>query len=133
MDFAPTYQPHDAESLFFHKFHLDDVGGPTANFRQPSCQKQLKAGLCKDGKKCLAPNPCKLLEVDHTEYLNLLRKIRDIKGVVENIAITPVALPYLPLYKGYKQVASYKGQVQYNTYKWILFQVWDKNPVPVLV
>lgn len=77
------------------KGYIHDVGGPTANFRQPSCQKQLKAGLCKDGKKCLAPTPCKLLEVDHTEYLNLLRKIRDIKGVKKVFIRSGIRYDYL--------------------------------------
>lgn len=57
------------------KGYIHDVGGPTANFRQPSCQKQLEHGLCKE-KKCLAPVPCKQLVADHTEYLGLLRKLR---------------------------------------------------------
>ncbi|HCR74742.1 MAG TPA: YgiQ family radical SAM protein, partial [Ruminococcus sp.] len=59
------------------KGYIHDVGGPTANFRHPSCEKQIKLGLCK-GKKCLAPVPCKALEVDHTEYLGILRKLRSI-------------------------------------------------------
>lgn len=63
------------------KGYIHDVGGPTANFRQPSCKKQLKHGLCKNGKKCLAPKPCELLEVDHSEYLDLLRKLRKIPGI----------------------------------------------------
>jgi uncharacterized radical SAM protein YgiQ len=62
------------------KGYIHDVGGPTANFRKPSCQKQLTKGLCK-GKKCLAPEACKQLEVDHSEYLSILRKLRNIKGV----------------------------------------------------
>jgi len=62
------------------KGYIHDVGGPTANFRQPSCTKQLEKGLCK-GKKCLAPTPCKLLEVDHSEYLGMLRKLRKLDGV----------------------------------------------------
>lgn len=62
------------------KGYIHDVGGPTANFRRPSCTKQLEKGLCM-GRKCLAPTPCKNLEVDHTEYLALLRKIRAIPGV----------------------------------------------------
>ena len=62
------------------KGYIHDIGGPTANFRAPSCEKQLKSGLCK-GKKCLAPEPCKNLTVDHTEYLELLRKIRELKKV----------------------------------------------------
>lgn len=63
------------------KGYIHDVGGPTANFRQPSCNKQLEHGLCRDGKKCLAPTPCKLLEVDHSEYLHLLRKLRNLPKV----------------------------------------------------
>ncbi|MEG0691703.1 MAG: YgiQ family radical SAM protein [Oscillospiraceae bacterium] len=62
------------------KGYIHDVGGPTANFRNPSCKKQIEHGLCKD-KKCLAPTPCKQLVVDHTEYLGLLRKMRAIKGI----------------------------------------------------
>lgn len=62
------------------KGYIHDVGGPTANFRAPSCDKQLTLGLCRE-KKCLAPTPCKQLKVDHAEYLSMLRKIRTIKGV----------------------------------------------------
>lgn len=62
------------------KGYIHDVGGPTANFRRTSCDKQEKAGLCK-GKKCLAPEPCPALKVDHSEYLDMLRKIRSIKNV----------------------------------------------------
>ena len=60
------------------KGYIHDVGGPTANFRAPSCTHQLKYGLCK-GRKCLAPEPCKNLEVNHEEYLDILREIRKIK------------------------------------------------------
>lgn len=63
------------------KGYIHDVGGPTANFRRPSCQKQLTAGLCKGGKKCLAPTPCPALEVDHSEYLDMLRQLRQIPGI----------------------------------------------------
>lgn len=63
------------------KGYIHDVGGPTANFRRPSCSKQLTAGLCKGGKKCLAPTPCPALEVDHSEYLDMLRQIRQIPGI----------------------------------------------------
>ena len=62
------------------KGYIHDVGGPTANFRRPSCDKQLTAGLCK-GKKCLAPTPCPGLKADHTAYLHLLRRLREIKGI----------------------------------------------------
>ena len=62
------------------KGYISDVGGPTANFRRPSCDFQKEHGLCKE-KKCLAPNPCPQLIADHTEYLSLLRKLRRIPGV----------------------------------------------------
>ena len=62
------------------KGYIHDVGGPTADFRHPSCDKQLKKGLCM-GKKCLAPKPCPALKADHFEYLSMLRKIRQVKGV----------------------------------------------------
>jgi len=62
------------------KGYVHDVGGPTANFRRPACAKQKKHGLCKD-KKCLAPTPCDALDADHTDYLQLLRKLRQIPGV----------------------------------------------------
>ena len=62
------------------KGYIHDVGGPTANFRHPSCEKQIQHGLCK-GKKCLAPTPCKNLHVDHSEYLALLRKLRKLPKI----------------------------------------------------
>ncbi len=62
------------------KGYIHDVGGPTANFRQPSCEKQKNLGLCK-GKKCLAPKVCPNLVSDHTEYVDILRGMRNIKGV----------------------------------------------------
>lgn len=62
------------------KGYIHDVGGPTANFRKPSCKKQLKSGVCPN-RQCLFPTPCKNLEVDHKEYISLLRKLRSLKGV----------------------------------------------------
>lgn len=62
------------------KGYIHDVGGPTANFRIPSCEKQLKAGLCK-GKKCLAPEPCKFLKADHSEYIEILRELRSLPKI----------------------------------------------------
>lgn len=62
------------------KGYIHDVGGPTANFRIPSCKKQVTQGLCPN-KKCLAPTPCPQLQVDHKDYLELLRKIRQVEGV----------------------------------------------------
>ncbi|MGE4549470.1 MAG: YgiQ family radical SAM protein [Intestinibacillus sp.] len=62
------------------KGYIHDVGGPTANFRFPSCKKQARAGLCRD-KRCLFPSACQSLEADHADYLNLLRALRQIEGV----------------------------------------------------
>ncbi|MBQ7013637.1 MAG: YgiQ family radical SAM protein [Oscillospiraceae bacterium] len=76
------------------KGYIHDVGGPTANFRAPSCEKQLEHGLCK-GRKCLAPSPCRNLKVDHSEYLSLLRKIRRIKGVKRVFIRSGIRYDYL--------------------------------------
>ena len=62
------------------KGYVHDIGGPTANFRHPSCKQQLKNGMCKN-RSCLAPTPCKNLDPDHGDYLRLLRKLRAIPGV----------------------------------------------------
>lgn len=62
------------------KGYIHDVGGPTANFRFPACKKQDEHGLCRD-KRCLFPTACQNLEADHTDYLNLLRELRQIEGV----------------------------------------------------
>lgn len=62
------------------KGYISDVGGPTANFRIPSCDIQEKCGLCKN-KKCLAPKPCKNLKADHSDYIHLLRELRKIDGI----------------------------------------------------
>ena len=62
------------------KGYISDVGGPTANFRLPSCEYQREHGLCKN-RKCLAPEPCKNLNADHTEYIHLLRELRKLDGI----------------------------------------------------
>lgn len=62
------------------KGYIHDVGGPTANFRRPSCEKQKTAGLCKH-RECLAPTPCPNLDADHSDYLQLLRKLRAIPKI----------------------------------------------------
>jgi uncharacterized radical SAM protein YgiQ len=62
------------------KGYIADVGGPSANFSHPSCRKQLKYGMCPD-KRCLAPEPCPNLDADHSEYLALLRRLRNIPGI----------------------------------------------------
>ena len=62
------------------KGYIHDIGGPTANFRRTSCLKQIENGLCK-GKKCLAPIPCKALTADHSEYLDILRTVRELPKI----------------------------------------------------
>lgn len=80
------------------KGYIHDVGGPTANFRKPSCKIQLEHGVCKN-RQCLFPTPCKNLEVDHSEYLNMLRKIRKIKGVKKVFIRSGIRYDYLILDK----------------------------------
>lgn len=62
------------------KGYIHDVGGPTANFRRPACDKQTEHGACTH-KQCLYPSPCKNIKVDHTDYIALLRKLRALPGV----------------------------------------------------
>lgn len=62
------------------KGYIHDVGGPTANFRRPACDKQFTKGVCTN-KQCLYPKPCANLKVEHSDYISLLRKLRKIKGV----------------------------------------------------
>lgn len=76
------------------KGYIHDVGGPTANFRQPSCEKQKAQGLCK-GKKCLAPRPCPSLQADHREYLEILRKMRAIPGIKRVFIRSGIRFDYL--------------------------------------
>ena len=76
------------------KGYIHDVGGPTANFRMPSCELQKKAGLCK-GKKCLAPTPCKNLQVSHDEYIDILRDLRKLDGVKKVFIRSGIRFDYL--------------------------------------
>lgn len=76
------------------KGYIHDIGGPTANFRQPSCQIQESVGLCK-GKKCLAPTPCKNLVADHSEYLDILRAVRKIDGIKKVFIRSGIRYDYL--------------------------------------
>lgn len=62
------------------KGYIHDVGGPTANFRERACEKQVKHGVCVD-RQCLFPSPCKQLKIDHKDYLKLLRKLRELPNV----------------------------------------------------
>ncbi|NRY63349.1 YgiQ family radical SAM protein [Clostridium beijerinckii] len=70
----------DITKLPDFKGYIHDVGGPTANFRKPACSKQLAFGACKN-KECLSPDVCRNMDVDHTEYLDLLRSIRKVPKV----------------------------------------------------
>lgn len=76
------------------KGYIHDVGGPTANFRAPACSKQLKYGACKD-KQCLFPTPCGNMKIDHTEYTQLLKKLRSIKGVKKVFIRSGIRFDYL--------------------------------------
>ncbi len=80
------------------KGYIHDVGGPTANFRRPSCNGQEKHGMCK-GKKCLAPTPCKNLVADESEYLHLLRRLREIKGIKKIFIRSGIRFDYMLLDK----------------------------------
>ena len=76
------------------KGYIHDVGGPTANFRFPSCEKQLKSGLCPD-KKCLAPDKCPAVKVDHSDFLSLLRKLRKLPKIKKVFIRSGIRFDYL--------------------------------------
>jgi len=76
------------------KGYINDVGGPTANFRHPSCAQQKKNGMCAD-RSCLSPEPCRNLDVDHSEYLSLLRKLRTIDGVKKVFVRSGIRYDYM--------------------------------------
>lgn len=76
------------------KGYIHDVGGPTANFRAPSCKKQLRHGVCKD-RQCLFPRPCGNLHADHTDYLTLLRRLRALPGVKKVFIRSGIRFDYL--------------------------------------
>ena len=76
------------------KGYIHDVGGPTANFRAPACDKQLTKGACPN-KQCLFPKPCKNLKVDHKDYLSLLRKLRELPNVKKVFIRSGIRFDYL--------------------------------------
>ncbi len=76
------------------KGYIHDVGGPTANFRQPSCEKQLHAGVCKN-RQCLFPTPCKNLKVSHRDYVELLRKLRALPKVKKVFVRSGIRFDYV--------------------------------------
>lgn len=82
------------------KGYIHDIGGPTANFKNPSCQKQMKYGTCVGiNKTCLSPSPCKNLEVDHSEFLDVLRAARNVKNVKKVFVRSGIRYDYLLLEK----------------------------------
>ena len=76
------------------KGYIHDVGGPTANFRHPSCEKQLTKGVCKN-RQCLFPKPCPNLKADHSDYLELLRSLRALPGVKKVFIRSGIRFDYL--------------------------------------
>ena len=76
------------------KGYIHDVGGPTANFRHPSCEKQMKAGVCPE-KQCLFPKPCRNLNADHSDYISLLKKLREIPKVKKVFIRSGIRFDYL--------------------------------------
>jgi len=76
------------------KGYIHDVGGPTANFRKPSCSDQLSRGMCK-GKECMFPAPCSKLKVDHEEYFEILRELRKLPGVKKVFVRSGIRFDYL--------------------------------------
>ncbi len=76
------------------KGYIHDVGGPTANFRHPSCEKQLKSGVCKN-RQCLFPKPCSNLNADHSDYVKLLRRLRSIPKVKKVFIRSGIRFDYL--------------------------------------
>lgn len=76
------------------KGYISDVGGPTANFRLPSCETQKKHGLCKQ-RRCLAPTPCPNMQVSHSDYLSLLRELRQIDGIKKVFIRSGIRFDYL--------------------------------------
>ena len=76
------------------KGYIHDIGGPTANFRRPSCAKQKKEGACKD-RQCLYPKPCPGINADHSDYLSLLRQIRKIPGIKKVFIRSGIRFDYM--------------------------------------
>lgn len=76
------------------KGYIHDVGGPTANFRHPSCAKQLKYGVCKD-RQCLFPEPCPNIDADHSDYIELLAKLRALPGIKKVFIRSGIRYDYL--------------------------------------
>ena len=92
------------------KGYIHDVGGPTANFRHPACEKQVTKGAC-GGRQCLYPTPCKNMNADHSDYVALLRKLRNIPGVKKVFVRSGIRFDYL---LADKKDTFFKELVQYH-------------------
>ena len=92
------------------KGYIHDVGGPTANFRAPACEKQLTKGAC-GGRQCLFPTPCKNMKADHSDYVALLRKLRKLDGVKKVFVRSGIRFDYL---LADKKDTFFKELVQYH-------------------
>ena len=92
------------------KGYIHDVGGPTANFRFPACEKQLTKGTCPN-RQCLYPTPCKNLRADHSDYVSLLRKLRKLPGVKKVFVRSGIRFDYL---LADKKDTFFKELVQYH-------------------
>jgi len=77
------------------KGYIHDIGGPTANFRFPSCREQMLRGMCNGGKHCLAPQTCSHMIVDHSDYLKILRRVRELPGVKKVFIRSGIRFDYL--------------------------------------
>lgn len=87
----------EVEAMTHHplwKGYVSDIGGPTANFRHPSCEMQKEHGMCAN-KRCLAPTPCKNLNADHSDYLELLQKLREIPGIKKVFVRSGIRFDYM--------------------------------------
>lgn len=76
------------------KGYIHDIGGPTANFRYPACDKQLKSGVCTN-RKCLVPTPCPNLKADHTEYIELLKRVEELPKVKKVFIRSGIRFDYM--------------------------------------
>jgi len=87
-------EAHEIVKMPDFKGYIHDVGGPTANFRAPACDKQLKHGVCPN-RKCLAPKPCPNLKVDHSEYSDLISAIEAVPGIKKVFIRSGIRFDYL--------------------------------------
>ena len=92
-------EARDIASMPGFKGYIHDIGGPTANFREPACEKQLKCGVCPD-RRCLAPKPCPNLRVDHGDYTRVIEAVEAVPGVKKVFIRSGIRFDYLMLDHG---------------------------------